>query len=361
MRTIEERLRDAAAAQTADLTNETLRPLTLPNRSRLPRGGRGGRWAVPAFACVAVAAVVIVAVSLTQALRPAPAPPFTGAGGPPYFVAVDHDTGRAAVHDALTGKAIAAIGPTSRHYTAVAAARDRRTFFLATTTGKCAGQIYRLRLSADGSPTPETQVGGSLPMAADELATTPDGGRLALTSDTCNPNLLLVDTRTGTRKSFEAANLGNGPVTPSWSADGHTLVVVATNPDTGAGGGLADVLQVPASIADIGAHPILLQVSGDGTADYGVVAPDGRSVIVTVQGEKHGPDDAADYTLQRVPLTPSGRGSVIARMPYRGWEDLTADATGDHLLARVGENLVRVDNGKVRLLWKNTPWIDVAW
>lgn len=364
MRTIEERLKAAATAETRDLTS--VPPLRLPSErlSRPERRSGRLRLAVPVFACAAVVAAVLITAPLIRVLRPAPAPPFTGAGGPPYFVTVDHGTGQAAVHDALTGRVINRLGPVSRRFTAVAAAGDHRTFFLATTNGTCSSRVYRLRLALDGSPATETPVGGRLPMAADDLAVTPDGGRVALTSGRCNnPDLLLVDTRTGTTKTMAMDAVPGSSQQASWSADGRTLVVMDTDDlVTPGSGATVTALSVPASIGYVKETLVHIGVVGVGYPNYGVVSPDGRSLIVTIHGDKHGAGDAADYTLQRIPM-PLNRGGrkIIARVPYRGWEGLTADATGGHFLARIGGNLVRIDDGRVRLLWKNSPSINFAW
>ncbi|GAA0397423.1 hypothetical protein Acor_74850 [Acrocarpospora corrugata] len=218
MNDIIDRLRDATRA--TGETIDTIRPLELEaGRSRM-------NWVVP----VAAAAAVTVAIAggsmfvagggLDLAAAPAVPPKFlvdSRAGVVVRAVAGGAETDRLA--DPAEGE----------QFTAIQAAHDNRTFYLASTTQRCGSNLYKFSLDDNGKI-----VGfGTAPIAPPaghqvvSLAVSGDGAKLAYGLQPCVPSevggkLVVADTVTGESKTWKSPE-GYGVLDLSLNADGSRV------------------------------------------------------------------------------------------------------------------------------------------
>ncbi|MFD0686677.1 hypothetical protein [Actinomadura fibrosa] len=363
---IEHRLRDAAREEMVRVGQEDLRPLELPRHRSRP----SWRRLVPAVAVPAAVALTLVFAHLPG--REANPPPLSGGDGPPYFVTLPAGaaTAGAAVHDAVTGRKTAEI-PARGGYAQVAAAGDRRTFFLAEDEGpRCSVRVDRVRLAGDGTVAARSAVPGRFPfdVTAGRMAVSEDGERLAFGGgvsmrsvpqiderDCGQPNgITVVETRSGARRVWKVPpNPEYEPVenaSPWWGADGRTLYFLAAFADsavevmaldTRAGGSdlatAADVV-FPARWGEMKATGLLH------------ATPDGRTftVVVCDRRERCGVEDVAAFTGRRV--------RRVAALPPADWTLVSPDATGRHMIALIApgedERIIagRIDDGYFRRL-----------
>lgn len=363
---IERLLKDAAAAETREVTRESLPHLTLPAaRSRRP----AGRWTVPVAAVLTVIAVVAVTVALRGALR---GPEALGAHeGPPYFLAT-HRKGGAGVFDSWTGRMIADIRPRAGHYSALAVSADRRTAFLADETGPCRTRIDKATLRSDGTVASRTTLPGGFDTRVDEMAATADGGRLALVFNNltgCSgDDVAVVDSSSGGSRGWRlpqpSADSPGFVRSPAWAADGRTLFFAADNPESFRvedPGIVLRELDTRAAGTDLTQARTVLGTTID-LASFRL-SPDGRTVTAVKE------DTGDDGTLRSVAVVelalPVRAGSrkapvrEVARMtaeqiaPAAPVDFRTAlDATGRHLLvsSRHDRAVFRMDDGGFRRL-----------
>jgi hypothetical protein len=314
MNTLEERVRAAtrAAADTvaADSVPALLLPPNDPGRSRGGSRSSASVWArrlAPATAALAVIALAVALVNLSQAVRhPAAGRPVPSAYGavttgrsaasyvaaglvPRYFVSIEtHGNPRlnppsyAVVRSTATGSALGTILPSAADGTVVAAtaAADDKTFVLEEQPRVSSGAsqpvepctFYLFRLGASGHPGALTRLPMSVPRGAmvTGLALSPDGGQLAIAvqpnnvkADPSLAQIRLYALSTGAVRTWSA----NGTIQSglnddgslSWTADEQTLafvwydsqgaqVVRLLNVRTGGGSLLADSRQVASPV-----------------------------------------------------------------------------------------------------------------
>lgn len=252
-----ERLRDAASAVGAMVTEHDLPELQLgaPLRAR-PRWS-GGRWLVPLVAAASVVAAVGSVTVLGQFLgdpaashRPGPnadqnPPPLLTT--PKYLVTAQAAQGY--VKSVATGRTIARIPPPVKDYRieGLAAAPGNRVFYLAGEVGNARGGrlvFFRIRLRPDGHPQPAERLPGHsvqlpLPITSDGLvniviAVSPDGSHLAyswprdlLGEPASQPSTIVVrDVATGSIRTWDATLGGQTEISQlSWAAGGQLSYV----------------------------------------------------------------------------------------------------------------------------------------
>lgn len=363
---IERLLKDAAAAETREVTRESLPPLTLPAaRSRRP----AARWTVPVAAVLTVIAVVAVTAALRGALR---GPDALGAHeGPPYFLAT-HRKGGAGVFDSWTGRMIADIRPRSGHYAALAVSADRRTAFLADETGPCRTRIDKVTLRGDGTVASRTTLPGGFATRVDEMAATGDGARLALTFNNvpgCSgDDLAVVESPSGAARGWRlpppSADAPGYVQAPVWAADGRTLFFAADDPES-TGRGEAGIVLRELDTRATGTSLVHAPAALRSTVDLSSFrpSPDGRTVTAI---EEDTGDDGRFRSVAIVELTVPIRGGA-RKAPVRELARMTArqiapaapvdfrtalDATGRHLLvsSRHDRAVFRMDDGGFRRL-----------
>lgn len=369
---IERLLKDAAAAETREVTRESLPPLTLPAAAR--SRGPAGRWTAPVAAVLTVIAVVAVTVAVRGALR---GPDALGAhGGPPYFLAT-HRKGGAGVFDSWTGRMIADIRPRDGHYAALAVSADRRTAFLADETGPCRTRIDKVTLRRDGTVASRTTLPGGFGTRVDEMAATADGGRLALVFNNLTgcrgDDVAVVDSTSGGSRGWRlpppSADAPGYVRSPAWAADGRTLFFAADAPESFREedpGIVLRALDTRATGTDLVKARTVLRSTSDLSSFR--LSPDGRTV--TAVEENTGDDGTLRYVAVVEMALPVKAGSSKAgssKAPVRELARMTArqiasaapvdfrtalDATGRHLLvsSRHDRAVFRMDDGGFRRL-----------
>lgn len=272
----EERLRDALLASAGRVRDDRLRPLPDPGAAGGVEGEMGRRrawraWMIPAAAAASVVLVIAVVVGVTGGPRIAGRSGADRGGGgrtekttaavPSYFAVFEEplpepDTNvagwRVVVLSTATGAMVAStpeLNDASARPLSIAAAPGDRTFYVDYQAGTQT-KVYTFSIPARGKTAPLTLIKGgvvhntalvnyppSMFGAQDQLAVSPDGTQLALTTGTAEPATQMVDEivainlRTGTQsvwrggldrpgKLFGIANL-------SWAADGQSLVFLA--------------------------------------------------------------------------------------------------------------------------------------
>ncbi|MBO2462244.1 hypothetical protein [Actinomadura violacea] len=360
---IERLLKDAAAAETREVTRESLPPLNLPARRR-----PAGRWTVPVAAVLTVIAVVVVTVTVRGTLR---GPEPLGAhDGPAYFLAT-HREGGAGVFDSWTGRMVADIKPRAGHYAALAVAAGRRTAFLADETGPCSTRIDKVTIRRDGSVASRTTLPGEFGTRVDEMAATANGTRVALVFNNLTgcrgDDVAVVDASSGARRGWRLPPArADSPVqSPVWAADGRTLFFATDAPESPQGDDRGFELRA-LDTATTGTDLLHARTALGGTAYLTSFrpSPDGRAFRAV---EEDTADDGTFRSAAIVELTPpagggSGKAPVrtIARMTARQIAPAapvdfrtTLDATGGHLLvsSRRDRAVFRMDDdGRFRRL-----------
>jgi hypothetical protein len=373
---IERLLKDAAAAETREVTRESLPPLALPTARRRRRPA--GRWLVPVAAVLTVIAVVAVTVTLRGTLHGTMrGPDALGAHeGPRYFLAT-HRKGGVGVFDSWTGRKIADIEPRAGHYAALAAAADQRTFFLADEVAACRTRIDKVTLRRDGTVASKKTLPGGFGTQVDDMAATSDGRRVALVFNNSNgcrgDDLTVVEVPSGHSRAWRLPNNGGSPSyleSPVWAADGRTLLFAGDNQGKDADPPVGDALRAldtqstGTDLAD--ARLVLTMGSGDvGDLDLSSFrpSPDGRTVTAISE------DTSDDGTFRSVAVVelPLSAGAGTGKAPVRELARMTAqqiapaaptdfrttlDPTGGHLLvsSRHDRAIFRMDDGRVRRL-----------
>ena len=348
-------LRELATGVTdADL--RMVRPTRAPRRALVPM-----RWLAVAGAAVVVVLLALASTAVLHRSGRGTASADKFAGGPTHFIAVDIPTGRPAVYDASNGHKITDVAwPGNEQVTALASQGNGTDFIGAHATGTCSAQLRKITLNptANGIETTVSPVIATLPGQTVGVAETADGTSIAatLSCGTDAKGVALVDARTGAVRVWTGSVVDGVDNGISISPDGTQVVFVASLSRTG-----IYVLDTTGPGTDLSAARY---VNGQPT-DYPVLhlphfIADG-TLIVGAEGQKSGHNDAATYALDSL-STATGKLTVIRVLPARGWEGLTVDPTGRHMLARIGERILRVDDGHISVVVsKNSPVYDLAW
>ncbi|GAA4635512.1 hypothetical protein GCM10023196_081300 [Actinoallomurus vinaceus] len=375
MTEIEDRLRDAYTAATSTVRPEALRPLTAP-----PARRARSLWAIPVAVAAAVALIVTGAVLLGSEEQKYRTDPAAAAGAPAYAVALvdkgEDKPYRAVVLSTATGRQVATIAGAYLQ-ASVAAAGDRRTFFLTSRVGDCATRIYRVRIRGDGSVTsPEALPGAPIPADGGEghgLAASPDGRRVAFGGD-CGDlgRLVVVDTETG-RQQVWTSQTGDpadrGVKQPTWAPDGRTVGFRYHAPPNGELR-LLDTDHAPTG--DLLTESRVLRSQDmtkdlrnghfeDGQIESFIFNPDGSLTAIVQRTNHSSGDDQFGLIRLTAAGVPTGHADWLPSSALVFY--LRVDPSGEHFLGGEGGRIARVDNG--RFSWLHRPsepyYYDVAW
>ncbi|TYK53385.1 hypothetical protein [Actinomadura decatromicini] len=365
---VERLLKDAAAAETREVTRESLPPLNLPAARRRHRPA--GRWTVPVAAVLTVVTVVAVTVVLRGVLR---GPETLGAHeGPPFFLAT-HRKGGVGVFDSWTGRMIDDIPARAGHYAALALSGDRRTAFLAAETAPCRTRIDKVTLRRDGTVAERTALPTVFNAQVDEMAATADGDRVAIVF--YNPgdcrdfdDLTVVDASSGVDRGWrlprQTADSMDYVQSPAWAADGRNLFLATNAPETPRperDGFLLRRLDTSTADTTLFHAPVVLHSLPDLSSFR--PSPDGRTVAAIQQNTddlgKFGSVSIVKVTLPARPESEKSSFPEVGRMTegqiapaapvdFRA----TLDATGRHLLvsSRHDRAIFRMDDGRFHRL-----------
>ncbi|WP_433188139.1 TolB family protein [Actinoallomurus sp. CA-150999] len=375
MTEIENRLRDAYEAATSTVRPEALRPLTAPPARRAKP-----LWAIPVAVAAAVALIVAGAVLLGNEEQKYRTDPAAAAGAPAYAVALvdkgEDIPSRAVVLSTATGRQVAAI-PGAYLFGSVAAAGDRRTFFLTAKEGDCATRVYRVRVRGDGSVTAPVALPGA-PVPADggmgqDLAASPDGRRVAFGGD-CGDlgRLVVVDTETGQQRVWTSQTgdpADRGVKQPTWAPDGRTIGFRYHAPPNGELR-LLDTDHAPAG--DLLAASRVLRPQDmtknlrngrfeDGQIESFVFNPDGSLTAVVQRTNHSSGDDQFGLVRLTAAGVPTGRADWFPSSALGFY--VRVDSSGEHFLSGEGGRIPRVDNGRFSWLHRSSKpyYYDVAW
>ncbi|MFB4301491.1 hypothetical protein [Actinomadura sp. NTSP31] len=359
----EERLRDAFGAAAESIPDGTLAPVTVPSPRRRRRP-----WTVPVAVAGTLAAVVVGGTALGGSLPHAShSGPAAGPGGPRHVVAIRG--GHAAVEDAAAGSLtkVAALGG---RYAAVAAAGDRRTFFLAADEGGDSYAFYRVTLANDGTPSaPKRLSGGNVRLDSgfgkpENLAASPDGSRLAVVGTAGGRSeAVVIDVRTGSHRTWSTP--GEGTVTSAtWAPDNRTLGFLQA-PGAVPDRAVLRLLDTGRPGSDLLASRVARSAEVTGTQVEGlinvfVLNPDGRTATAQIQGTKHGRKDDAAFvlaTLSTGTWQPTGRGVQLPGDSFF----VKADGSGEHVLQLIDGRPGRVDGAAFTWLSGSADYDDLAW
>jgi hypothetical protein len=348
---LEDRLRRDLNQVAEAATVDSIRPLRVPNRRRVPGLVR---WLAPVTAMAAVMGVV-AGVRLAAEPGPgralgqfAPQPsPVPGAATaepagtpPPYYVTVVQTappdvTTTAIVHGSATGAVLATVavptlGGTNGWFgPAVTAAADDRTFVITQTADDStytqsqaeSGNIpqadlhhvtrfYLLSVAANGRSATLRLLPVSLPptvapatiLGYNDVALSPDGARLALALADCNSashcyftGIRVITLATGEASDWTTQVAGS-PDDLSWAGDDHVAFYWATAFATGDSYRLLDVagtggslLAAPAFAGQVGGGDALI------TADSRVVI---TAVVKDIVQQANGKDTAVSSIVE---------------------------------------------------------------
>jgi hypothetical protein len=383
-----DRLADALDAAARAVPENSLRPLTVPAGG--PRRPARSAWLAPVAAALGVALVIGLAV-LAGRISARHAGPAQGlpAGVPRYYVMVGRGPGRPVIRSTATGKMISMVpvpvtgSPPGYD---ISTADGAGTFFVAAfSRGRQGEHLYRFRLTPAGRVTGFSAVAvGALAgrnWAADALAVSPDGSRIAVgmkyaaRQPPCGRDgqqvcpqrrpdyVLAINLATGARTTWRWAD---SPVVPSfsvdslsWTSDDRKLVLLGqwckvgrTNQTCARGSRLAqvEVLDPAAGDGGVGAHPLLPQSASFPDIVQAQINPAGTSVTaVILRGHAAGYGHVPRYlSVERISVVEGTIGRVLAVLYQRRLSSttdtgtaadfiaLSQDATGQHLLLSGG-------------------------
>ncbi|WP_242891164.1 TolB family protein [Actinomadura litoris] len=396
----ERRLREAFGSAADTIDADSLKPLVLPTR------GRG--WAVPSLVAGALAVTLVGGAAVGgQVFRSPSSSSPALAGGGERLVAI---RGGGAVVEDGSGRLVARI---PGRYVAVAAAADAppaappsssapnealsslstatsaatsgtftgtptgpapsgkpdpvssegRVFFLASEAGRGALAFHRVTL--DDPSAPKRVPGGTVRTsgpdgAANRFAVSDDGSKLAVVGNTGDrAEVVVLDVRTGARRTWTAR--GDRPVTSAtWSPDNRTLGFIWPDKDGEPGLHALDTGGASSDLAS--ARPIgAAAFPSNAVVNAFAYDPDGRTLTAAVQGEKHGDDDDAEYTMTRLDARtgrPTGWRVVLPTDSF----SFRPDASGGHFLHVIDGRLGRVDGGAFTWVTRRySEYRDAAW
>jgi hypothetical protein len=389
MSTLEDRLRDAFAAD-ADLVRPESIPAAPPARPARAAPGRPGsrraRVLIPLASAAAVIAIVtslsLAAPQLLPGARPGPGPANSGPTGlfaptpggssaspgvlrpvpmpvlaadasrgvpssapapgvPRFYVTVYNapagPVNYIVVRDTTAGQVVATITPPAGHFFAgMAATAGDRTFVTAVEPNSgCTSQLYWFQLNRQGRPGPLVPLHVTVPGTYSEtgdLAITPDGGTIGYATYLCDAEGEVGVIHLATRQvrtwseDFSPPNVSVSPIGLSLSADGRLLGFT-----TFAG---TRVLQTSAPAGPLAARSQLVSgnviwaaLAADGDALYGcAVSPYRSGGLIPSVGT---------LTYGLIPLT-GGGSKVIASWPGVTGPQCYAslDPAGNYLLVQ---------------------------
>jgi hypothetical protein len=247
MNTVLDRLTDAMSAAAGTVRDEELRRLTMPERRR-----RLSPWAAPVAAAAAMVLVIGLAVSVSNGLFGAgrsggaahlPAVPHR------YYLATDLGTWKTSVRSTATGNVTAVVPVPSLAVTgtvspALASAGNGTFYIAAFVRGGHGEQIYRFQVTAAGHVTGFARVPGGIlrpGWAADALAASPDGSRVAIGAyyypdhgrygPQRSDQLIVINTATGAQSSWRGGSPARGykffrVASLSWTGGARELAVL---------------------------------------------------------------------------------------------------------------------------------------
>jgi YD repeat-containing protein len=316
-------------------------------------------------------------VLLAAAVTTAPPAAAAARGMPRLFVVADHGRPVAIVRDSVTGRPVNMVdlsAGTDPKLTQVTAAGDDRTFVLAVFSLSRGTRFYELRITPGGRPAGLARLAiPPLPAgeAADAIALTPDGTRLAVAIQTVGQHgqIDVITLATGAVRTWTTTHAGT-PETLSWDAAGRRLAYFWTDTGPGADGLWLLDTSAPGTRL-LSGRRILPQTVGPDEVQSALLTPDAHSIIasVTYNGTRqvsHGTVVGGIVEISAQTGRPL-RTLLAERAAYSvdaGWYITSCllasiDTTGNHLLvscARFG----RLDRGRFTALPGAAPQTAVA-
>lgn len=410
----EDRLADALSAAASTVQEDTLRPLAPPAPGNRRYQSRPG-WLAPIAAAVGVALVIGLAVLISQAAARHPGPAFgLPPGTPRYYVQTGRQGGPPVVRSTATGAVTSTVPvPVSNApgYDLVTADDSGLFFVVAFPPGRAGEQLYAFRLTGAGQVTlfatvPIGQL-ASRTWAADALAVSPDGSRIAIGMRYSAPEIpcgsdgqqvcpqrvpdyvLAINLATWHRTVWRWAG---SPVVHSfaveslsWTSDDRTLALLGqwcgtgrTNETCARGdrGQEVEALHPAAGGGELGGSGIVYTAGPRSEIVQAQISPDGRTVTAVVLSGRvpayghvrrylsvahisvlRGHMNEVQSVLYRRPLTDT---FDPGRVP--DFIALSQDATGQHLLlSGAGFNGWIHDGRLVPLIPVNGREADQAW
>jgi hypothetical protein len=381
----EDRLADALDAAACSVPEEALRPLVVPELSRRRPG-----WLAPVAAAMGVALVIGLAVLAGRVSAGHTGPTAPGPTGTPRYYVETGLTGsspviRSTATGAVTGTVPVPEAVNAPGY-AIATADAHGTFFVAAYSPADEGErIYQFRVTRAGRVTGFATVpGGRLAgreWAADALAVSPDGSRIAVGMSFSGPPgpcggpgeracprsrpdyLMALSAATGARTVWR-----NGPGAPgpwfsvdslSWTSDNNELVFLgqwcrlSADTQTCGDGRVAEVRALdPAVGGRVYSGRLLLRQSA--RFPYPVqalISPDGATITaVVLRGRVVGNSQISGAVPQDLSVVSysAGTGQPLAVLYQRRLGDtsevngapdflaLSQDGSGQHFTLNVG-------------------------
>jgi len=311
----EERLTDALGAAASTVQEGSLRPLTAREG-----GPRRPGWLAPAAAAVGVALVIGLAVLAAQVSGRNAAPAGLPPGTPRYYVQTGGAGGRPVVRSTASGAVTGTVPVRASNalgYDLVTADRNGTFFVVAAPALNHGERLYKFRLTSAGRVTGFSAVPvgtlASRTWAADALAVSPDGSRIALGMRFVAPPVLCPPARQPCPQQAGpdyvlAINLATGhrtvwrwagsPVVHSfaveslsWTSDDRTLALLGqwcgtgrTNETCARGdrGQEVEALHPAAGGGGVGGPGIVYTAGPRSEIVQAQISPDGRTVTAVV-------------------------------------------------------------------------------
>jgi hypothetical protein len=368
----------AAFHEHADpIARTAIKPAALLGRAT---GHRRRRAVVRAGAVIVAATALAAAITLVVTVvrpRPGPGPVASPAGlllaakvatapsasaaaqgMPPFYVVADHNQPAAYVRDSATGRLRSTVrlpAGTDPKLTQVTVAGDDRTFVLALFSLARGTRFYELRITASGQSAGLTPLAiRPLPTreAADAIALTPDGTRLAVAIQTGGRDgkVEVITLATGAVRTWTTTRGGNGlPENLSWDAAGRRLAFFWSGATSAAGLWL------------LSGQRLLPQTVGPDEVQFALINPGARTIVasVTYNGTRQvtrgtvvgGIVEVSAQTGRplRTLLAQHATHSSDAGWYITSCALASIDATGNHLLVSCGK-FGRLDRGRFTAL-----------
>jgi hypothetical protein len=388
MTDLEERLRRDLKELSERADPGSIRPLPMPPARKR---SRAVRWLAPVAAVAAVIGV-IAGVSLVDrspgqrsASREAPG------RMPPYYVIIRN--GHAGlpvtviVRASATGRVLGTLRVPFRlpgGAQDIMGTADGRTFVI-----NDGNSLYRLRLAADGRPTPLARLRVTVPIV-DDVALSPDGSTIAFDSQTCTGTqdacqysaIRVVSLATGATRTWSThVPVQAGSMWISWDGNDHVLFSwagVGAPPARRSGYRLLDVSARGGNLLGARALPLppLPVFDGYSIPQPAFVTPDGRAVITTTLSEVG--SGQSPTVIMKIVERSAGTGRLlrvlheasehypapIALIPDGCWI-FSLGPTGVHALVECSSpkpDFGRLDNGRfTRLPGMSVFSVPAAW
>jgi hypothetical protein len=378
-----------------------LQPTALFRQAVRHRRRRAGARAGSVMAAAAAVAAIVSLVALPGRPTAGPAttagpagtllaaavttpPPASAAarGMPPFYLVADHDQPAAVVRASATGQIISRVPLPSAidpKLTQVTAAGDERTFVLALSLSR-GTQFYQLRITASGRPAGLTRLAiPPLPVgeAADAIALTPDGARLAVAIQTAGTRgqIEVITLASGAVRRWASTTSGGLPENLSWDGAGRRLAFFWSGAAASKDGlWLLDTRAKGTGLPS--GRRLLPETVGPDEVQSALVTPDARTVIasVTYNGTmKVGRGTVVGGIVEVSAQTARPLRTLLAEHAAyssdgggnrAGWYVTTCqlgaiDRTGSHLLVSC-DQFGRLDRGRFTAVPAAAPQTDVA-